>query len=90
MRPATPEHLSLAPPREPGAGRAMGLSLLAHLLLAGALAWGVRWTQSNPQVAFSAEMWSPTVQEAAPAPAGRRPRRTRSVRPHRPSCLVGP
>jgi colicin import membrane protein len=69
MQPATADHLSLAPPREPGAGRAMGLSLVAHLLLALALAWGVRWTQSDPQVAFNAELWSPTVQQAAPAAA---------------------
>ena len=63
------DHLSLAPPREPGGGRAMGLSLGAHLLLALALAWGVRWTQSDPQVAFNAELWSPSVQQAAPAAA---------------------
>ena len=67
MRPTPPEHLSLAPPPEPGQGRAMGLSLLAHAALALALAWGVRWNASNPQVAFTAEIWSPTAQEAAPA-----------------------
>ncbi len=67
MRLASPEHLSLAPPPEPGQGRAMGLSLLAHAALALALAWGVRWNASNPQVAFTAEIWSPTAQEAAPA-----------------------
>ena len=61
------DHLDLAPPPEPGAGRAMVLSVLAHLLLALALAWGVRWTTSTPQVSFNAEMWSSTVQEVAAA-----------------------
>lgn len=70
MQPATvDDHLSLAPPSEPGAGRAVGVSLGAHLLLALALAWGVSWTQSDPQVAFNAELWSPTAQQAAPAAA---------------------
>lgn len=64
MRPAS---LDLTPPREPGASRALALSLVAHLLLALALAWGVRWTQSDPQASFSAELWAPQVQEAAPA-----------------------
>lgn len=46
----------------------MALSLLAHALLGLALAWGVSWTHTDPQVSFSAELWSATVQEAAPAP----------------------
>lgn len=61
------DHLDLAPPPEPGGGRAVVLSVLAHLLLALALTWGVRWTTSTPQVSFNAEMWSSTVQEVAPA-----------------------
>ncbi len=64
-----PERLDLAPPSEAGTGRALGISFVAHLVLAAALAWGVNWTQSDPQVAFSAEIWSQTVQEAAPAEA---------------------
>lgn len=64
----THNRLDLAPPAEAGSRSAMALSLLAHLLLAAALAWGVQWTHSDPQT-FSAELWSPTVQQAAPAPA---------------------
>jgi colicin import membrane protein len=47
----------------------MALSLLAHGLLAIALAWGVKWSRTDPMVAFSAEIWAPTAVEAAPAPA---------------------
>lgn len=68
MRPSN-DHLTLAPPIDTGGASAMALSLAAHVLLALALAWGVRWTQSDPQVAFSAELWSPTIQQAAPAAA---------------------
>lgn len=60
-------HLDLAPPDEANSGSAVVLSLLAHLLLGAALAWGVNWTQSDPQLLFSAELWSPTAQVAAPA-----------------------
>lgn len=63
----THARLDLAPPAEAGSRSAMALSLLAHLLLAAALAWGVQWTNSDPQVTFSAELWSPTAQQAAPA-----------------------
>ncbi len=63
----THARLDLAPPAEAGSRTAVVLSLLAHLLLGAALAWGVNWTQSDPQVAFSAELWSPSVQAAAPA-----------------------
>lgn len=63
----THARLDLAPPAEAGSRSAVVLSLLAHLLLGVALAWGVNWTQSDPQVAFSAELWSPSVQAAAPA-----------------------
>ncbi len=63
---ATRDPLAFAPPPEPGRGRALGLALLAHLLLAAALAWGVAW-KSEPQVlSAEAELWSPTVQQAAP------------------------
>lgn len=58
----------LTPPQAPSAGRALALSLLAHALLVLALAWGVKWSRTDPMVSFSAEIWSPTVQEAAPAP----------------------
>jgi colicin import membrane protein len=57
----------LQPPDPAGLGLAMGLSLLAHALLVLALAWGVKWTRTDPSVAFNAEVWAPTVVEAAPA-----------------------
>jgi colicin import membrane protein len=63
----THARLDLAPPAEAGSRSAVVLSLLAHLLLGAALAWGVNWTKSPPQVAFSAELWSPSAQAAAPA-----------------------
>lgn len=63
---ATSDPLAFAPPPEPGRGRALGLALVAHGLLAAALAWGVAW-KSEPQVlSAEAELWSPTVQQAAP------------------------
>lgn len=63
---ATHDAIAFVPPPEPGRGRALGLALLAHLLLAAALAWGVAW-KSEPQVlSAEAELWSPTVQQAAP------------------------
>ena len=37
----THNRLDLAPPAEAGSRAAMALSLLAHLLLAAALAWGL-------------------------------------------------
>jgi colicin import membrane protein len=58
----------LTPPPAPSGGPALALSLLAHALLVLALAWGVNWSRTDPMVSFSAEIWSPTVQEAAPAP----------------------
>ena len=63
---ATSDPLAFAPPPEPGRGRALGLALLAHLLLAGALAWGVRWKSDSQVLSAEAELWSPTVQQAAP------------------------
>ncbi len=50
----------------------MALSLLAHVLLVLALAWGVKWTRTDPMVAFSAEIWAPNAVEAAPAAAAQR------------------
>lgn len=48
--------------------RAFGLALLVHLLLLGALTWGVNWKHSNPDISFDAELWSSVPQEAAPKP----------------------
>lgn len=55
-----------APHREPGALRSYSLALLVHLLLLGALTWGVHWKRSTPDISFEAELWSSLPQEAAP------------------------
>lgn len=58
--------LAFAPPPPAGLARAMGLALLAHLLLAGALTWGVSWKRDARELSAEAELWSPTAQQAAP------------------------
>lgn len=52
--------------RDTGKLRAFALALLVHLLLLGALTWGVNWKHSNPDISFDAELWSSVPQEAAP------------------------
>jgi colicin import membrane protein len=64
--PGMDDRLELAPRAEPGALRAFGFSLLLHLLLAGALTWGVSWKHNDPVLSFEAELWSALPQEAAP------------------------
>jgi colicin import membrane protein len=54
------------PPPETGRGPALGLALLAHALLAAALAWGVAWTRDNTSLSAEAELWAATPQQAAP------------------------
>ena len=66
--PSAADRLEFAPHPEPGALRAFGLALLAHLLLGAALTWGVNWKRSNPDISFEAELWSSLPQEAAPRP----------------------
>lgn len=61
----TTDSLDLKPPRPGRWLGPMGLALIAHLLLMGALTWGVRW-QSDTPVTFEAELWSRLPQEAAP------------------------
>ena len=55
-----------APPRPPGRMRAVSLAVLAHVLLLGALTWGVKWKTSADQPAVEAELWSAIPQQAAP------------------------
>jgi colicin import membrane protein len=57
----------LRPPHERGTLRAFALAALFHLLLIALIALGVRW-KSHPPDAVEAELWSPTVQRAAPRP----------------------
>lgn len=62
----TTDSLDLKPPRPGRWLGPMGLALIAHLLLMGALTWGVRWQSDTPPVSFEAELWSRLPQEAAP------------------------
>lgn len=57
-----------APPPTPGLVRAVGLALVAHVLLVAVLTVGVAWKRESPQVAVEAELWSSIPQEAAPLP----------------------
>lgn len=60
------DRLEFGPPKNPASVRAFGLALLAHILLIGALTWGVNWKNSEPAVSFEAELWSSMPQQAAP------------------------
>lgn len=55
-----------APPPQRGTTRAVILALIAHALLIAALTWGVRWKRDAENDAVEAELWSTTVQQAAP------------------------
>ena len=63
------DRLEFAPPREARSAKAFGLAILAHLLLLGALTWGVSWKRSDTTPAFEAELWSALPQQAAPRAA---------------------
>ena len=56
------------PPGPGGLGPPLALALAAHLLLALALTWGLRWNSQPQNLAVQAELWSPVVQQAAPRP----------------------
>lgn len=55
------------PPATQGRGRAIGLAIFAHALLIAALTWGVGWKRESANAPVQAELWSTTVQQAAPA-----------------------
>jgi colicin import membrane protein len=55
------------PPSTSGRGRAIGLAVLAHAFLIAALTWGVSWKREANNAPVQAELWSATVQQAAPA-----------------------
>ena len=55
-----------APPEPPAQLRALGLAILAHVLLLGALGWGVSWRQQADPLMVEAELWSAIPQQAAP------------------------
>ena len=55
------------PPQPPGRLRAIGLAILAHVVLIAALTWGVSWKRESSSSPVQAELWSAVPQEAAPA-----------------------
>lgn len=69
---------ALRPPHERGTIRAFGLAALFHILLIALIAFGVHW-KSHPPEAVEAELWSPTVQHAAPRPTA--PMEHKAVKP---------
>jgi len=56
------------PPPEGGLLRSLAFAVLAHLLLLLALSVSVQWKREDTPITVEAEIWSPTVQEAAPKP----------------------
>ena len=65
---ATADNIAFAPPPEPAAVRGFVLAVIAHLLLAAALTWGINWDKDTTPTAVEAELWSALPQEAAPPP----------------------
>ena len=64
--PSALDRIDIAPPRDAGAIRSLGLALLIHAALIAALTWGVNWKRSDSAATFGAELWTNTPQEAAP------------------------
>jgi len=60
------DRLDFYPPRPPGTARAVSWALVAHLLLAVALTWGVSWKREASVTTVEAELWSTLPQQAAP------------------------
>ena len=71
----------LRPPHERGTVRAFGLAALFHILLIALIAIGVHW-KSHPPEAVEAELWSPTVQRAAPRPTAPMEHKAPQPQPH--------
>ena len=63
---ASHQRLEFAPPPTPGMLRAMGLAILAHILLMAALTWGVNWKNETVITTAEAELWAAVPQAAAP------------------------
>lgn len=55
-----------SPPRPPARLRAISLAVLVHVVLIGALTWGVNWKNSADQPAVEAELWAAVPQQTAP------------------------
>ena len=63
---AAAQRLEFAPPPTPGMVRALGLAIVAHILLVAALTWGVNWKRDAVTLTAEAELWSAIPQQAAP------------------------
>jgi colicin import membrane protein len=62
----TRDRPEFTPPPEPGLPRSIGLALLAHAVLLLGLSWGLKWQRDDQNAVVEAELWSNTVQQAAP------------------------
>lgn len=92
--PSAIDRVDFGPPRERRSANAFMLAVLAHLLLLGALTWGVNWKSSEKAASFEAELWSAVPQQAAPraveppppppAPAPPAPQPRAAVEPPKP------
>ena len=63
---AATDRLEFAPPPTPVSLRALGLAVLAHIVLLAALTWGVHWKREAVNITAEAELWSALPQQAAP------------------------
>lgn len=63
---STADWAEFAPPEPPAQLRALGLAILVHALLLGALGWGVSWRHQAEPLTVEAELWSAVPQQAAP------------------------
>lgn len=63
---AAADRTDLAPPSDSRPWPSLGLAVLAHALLVGALAWGVAWQRDASTLAVEAELWSAVPVAAAP------------------------
>ena len=67
MHAASADWTEFAPPQPPAQLRALALAVLAHVVLLGALGWGVTWRhQADRTLTVEAELWSAVPQQAAP------------------------
>ncbi len=87
---AAHHRLEFAPPPTPGIVRAMGLAIIAHMLLVAALTWGVRWKRDAVILTAEAELWSAVPQTAAPKPVEAPPQPPEPVVKAPPPPVVAP
>ena len=78
------DRIEFAPPPQPGVVRALGLAIVAHLLLVLALTWGVNWNRAPTTITAEAELWAAVPQTAAPKLAEPTPKPEPMVEPPKP------